>query len=114
MKGKSWAWTGECHIAFDTLKVAISSKSILKLLAFEQPFEVNTYASNKAMGGVLQQGENPIAFKSWKLKEAKTRHSAHEKEMLVMVHFKFVVITDNVANTLFKTQKKLSSRQARW
>lgn len=27
---------------------------------------------------------------------------------------KFVVVTDNVANTFFKTQKKLSPKQARW
>jgi len=27
---------------------------------------------------------------------------------------KFVVKTDNVANTFFRTQKKLSQRQARW
>ncbi|KAL6323681.1 hypothetical protein AAG906_002148 [Vitis piasezkii] len=26
----------------------------------------------------------------------------------------FIVVTDNVANTFFKTQKKLSPRQARW
>jgi len=27
---------------------------------------------------------------------------------------KFVVKTDNLANNFFKTQKKLSQRQARW
>jgi len=27
---------------------------------------------------------------------------------------KFVVKTDNLANTFFKTQKKLSQRQVRW
>lgn len=27
---------------------------------------------------------------------------------------KFTVVTDNVANTYFKTQKKLTPKQARW
>ena len=50
---------------------------------------------------------------------------AHEKEMITVVHYllarrvyllgpKFVVRTDNVANTFFNTQKKLSPKQARW
>lgn len=72
----------------------------------------------------MQEG-HPIAFESWKLKEAEQKYSAHEKEMLVVVHWlqvwrvyflrtKFIVKMDNVANTYFLTQKKLSSRQARW
>lgn len=124
-KDKSWAWTEECQIAFDKLKAAISSEPILTLLNFDQPFEVVTDASNKVVGGVLQQGEHPIAFESWNLKEAETRYSAHEKEMLAMVYClrvwrvyllgtRFVVIIDNVANTFFQTQKKLLPRLARW
>ena len=49
----------------------------------------------------------------------------HEKEMTAMVHYlsvwkhyllgtRFIVVTDNVANTFFKTQKNLSPKQARW
>ena len=124
-KNQSWAWSEPCQAAFDKLKVAISSEPILKLPDFSQPFEVVTDASDKAVGGVLQQGGHPIAFESWKLKDAETRYSTHEKEMLAVVHclrvwrvyllgVKFIVITDNVANTFFKTQKKLSPRQARW
>jgi hypothetical protein len=66
-----------------------------------------------------------VAFESRKLNEAEQRYSTHEKEMTTVVHClgvwrvyllgpKFVVKTDNVANTFFKTQKKLSQRQARW
>ena len=50
---------------------------------------------------------------------------AHEKEMITVVHYllarrvyllgpKFVVRTNNVANTFFNTQKKLSPKQASW
>lgn len=66
------------------------------------------------MSGVLQQGGHPIAFESYKLKEAETRYSAHGKEMLVVVHClrlwriyllgtRFIFILDNVVNTFFKT-----------
>jgi hypothetical protein len=66
-----------------------------------------------------------VAFESRKLSEAEQKYSAHEKEMAAVVHClgvwrvyvlgpKFVVKTDNLANTFFKTQKKLSQRHARW
>ena len=48
----------------------------------------------------------------------------HEKNMIVVIHYletwkhylmgtKFMVVTDNVANTFFTTQKKLIAKQAR-
>jgi len=85
---------------------------------------VHTDASDRARGVLVQEG-HPVAFESRKLNEAEQRYSTHEKEMTAVVHClgvwrvyllgpKFVVKTDNVANTFFKTQKKLSQRQARW
>uniref|UniRef100_A0A803MIB2 Reverse transcriptase RNase H-like domain-containing protein n=1 Tax=Chenopodium quinoa TaxID=63459 RepID=A0A803MIB2_CHEQI len=73
--------------------------------------------------GVVQDA-HPIAFESPKLKGAEERYTTHEKEMLAVVHClmiwrvyllgtKFVVKTNNVANTYFKTQPKLSPKQAR-
>uniref|UniRef100_A0A803LHP5 Reverse transcriptase RNase H-like domain-containing protein n=1 Tax=Chenopodium quinoa TaxID=63459 RepID=A0A803LHP5_CHEQI len=64
-------------------------------------------------------------FEGRKLKEAEEKYSAHEKEMLTVVHClrtwrhyllgtKFTVLTDNVANTFFQSQKTLSPKQARW
>ena len=66
-----------------------------------------------------------MAFESQKLNGAEQRYSTHEKEMTTVVHCLqqwrhyflcgiFTMVTDNVANTFFKTQKKLSARQARW
>lgn len=86
---------------------------------------MQTDAFDLAIGGVLVQGVHPIAIENRKLNEAKQRYLAYEKEMLVVVHclviwrlyllgMKFLVQTDNVANTYFKMQKKLYPKQARY
>ncbi|XP_044510183.1 uncharacterized protein LOC123228802 [Mangifera indica] len=124
-KDKPWGWTEECAQAFARVKQAVTTEPVLRLPDFTQPFEVHTDASDRALRGVLVQEKHPIAFESRKLKDAEQRYSAHEKEMTAVIHCletwrhyllgtKFTVVTDNVANTYFKTQKKLSAKQARW
>lgn len=124
-KEHNWQWDAGCQEAFEKLKVAVASEPVLRLPNFELPFEVHTDASDKAIGGVLVQEGHPVAFESRKLNDAERKYSAHEKEMTAVIHClitwrvyllgtKFLVLTDNVANTFFKVQKKLSPRQARW
>ena len=107
------------------LKDAITLKPVLRLPNLEFPFEVHTNASDRALGGVLVQEGHPVAFKSRRLNATEQRYNAHGKEMTEVILFLetwkhylmgmwFVVVTDNVVNTLFKTQKKLTSKQARW
>ena len=120
-----WQWNLECQAAFDELKGAISSEQVLRLPNLELPFEVQTDASDKALGGVLVQEGHPVAFESRKLNGAERRYITHEKEMTAVIHCLhqwrhyllgsiFTVVTDNVANTFFTSQKKLSAKQARW
>ena len=115
-------WTDTCQEAFKKLKTTVSSESVLCLLDFELPFEVYTDASDKAIGGVLVQEKHSVTYKSRKLNDVEQKCLAHEKEMIVVVHclltkmvyllgHKFVVRTDNIANTFFNTQKKLSPKQ---
>ena len=124
-KDKKWVWTNACQEAFKKLKTAVSSESVLCLPDFKLSFEVHTDISDKAIGGVLVQEKHLVAYESRKLNEAKQKCLAHKKEMIAVVHClltwrvyllspKFVVRTDNVANTFFNTQKKLSPKQARW
>ena len=91
-------------------------------ISFEKPFEVHTDASNRATSGVLVQDGHPLAFESKKLKDAEQRYFVHEKKMVVVVHClealrhyllgtKFTVMSNKVANTYFKTQKKLTPKQ---
>ena len=68
---------------------------------------------------VLVQEKHLVAYESRKMNEAEQKCSAHEKEMIVVVHCllawrvyllgpKFVLLTNNVANTFFNSQNKLS------
>ena len=108
-------------MAFEGLKEAISIEPVLWLPDLDLPFEVQTDALDRALGGVLVQEGHPVAFESRKLNKAEQRYSTHEKEMTIVVHCLqqwrhyllrsiFIVVTDNVASTFFKTQKKLSPK----
>ena len=59
---------------------------MLRLPDFELPFKIHTDASNKAIGGMLVQEKHLVAYESRKLNDAKQKCSAHEKEMIVVVH----------------------------
>jgi hypothetical protein len=85
-KEASWCWSDQCQAAFEKLKLAVASELVLHLPNFELPFEVHIDASDKAIGGVLVQAGHPIAYESRKLKETEQRYSAHEKEMLAVIH----------------------------
>ena len=52
-KDRAWDWDIECRMAFESLKQAISREPVLQLLNLDLPFEVQTYASDKALGRVL-------------------------------------------------------------
>ncbi|KAL0301976.1 UNVERIFIED_CONTAM: Retrovirus-related Pol polyprotein from transposon.6 [Sesamum radiatum] len=85
-KDQKWEWTISCDDAFRLLKQAMSSQSVLKLPRFDKPFVVEVDASDRALGGVLVQDKHPVAFESYKLKDAELRYSTHEKEMTAVVH----------------------------
>ncbi|KAE8687867.1 Detected protein of unknown function [Hibiscus syriacus] len=124
-KDKVWEWSTECQEAFEKIKEAMVNEPVLVLPDYTKSFVVFTDASDVAIGGVLMQEGHPVAYESRKLNETERRYSVHEKEMTAVVHClrtwrhyllgsRFVVFTDNIANSCFLTQKKLSPKQARW
>ena len=57
-------------MAFESLKQAISKEPVLQLPNLDLPFEAQTDASDKALGGVFMQEGHPVAFESQKLNRA--------------------------------------------
>ncbi|XP_021753565.1 uncharacterized protein LOC110718935 [Chenopodium quinoa] len=124
-KDRRWEWSEKQQKAFQELKDSVMREPVLALPNPNKPFEVETDASDFALGGVLLQDGHPIAFESRKLNSAERKYAAQEKELLAIVHClrgwrhyllgsKFIVRTDNTAATHFLSQPKLTGRQARW
>ena len=72
----------------------------------------------------MQEG-HPIVFESRKLNDTERCYTVQENEMTAIIHClrvwrhyflgsHFTIMTDNVVTSYFQTQKKLSSKQARW
>jgi hypothetical protein len=57
-------WTNEATSNFQQLKKALCSAPVLRLPDLSQPFEIESDASQYAIGAVLKQGGHPIAYHS--------------------------------------------------
>lgn len=122
-------WTTDCDRAFMDLKDALCKESVLQSPDFEQPFTVQTDASQFGLGAVLLQGEQghlrPIAFISRKLLPRETRYSTVEKECLAvkwaldsfryyLMGRKFKLETDHRALVWLGRMKDTNARITRW
>ena len=85
-KSKAYEWSEDCQHAFDELKKAMSKDPVLALPDISKPFEIQTDASNYALGGVFLQDGHPVAYESRKLNDTERKYAAHEKELLAVVH----------------------------
>jgi hypothetical protein len=61
---KVFHWGGKKQKSFETLKEKINTIPVLALLDLKQPFEIETDASDYAMGEVLIQRRKPICYHS--------------------------------------------------
>ena len=83
-KDKKWEWSSKCQATFD--QGVMSIELVLRLPNLEFPFEVQNYASDKALGGVLMQEGHPVAFESQKINGDKQGYNTHMKEMIIVIH----------------------------
>ncbi|GJP42130.1 hypothetical protein CLOM_g1727, partial [Closterium sp. NIES-68] len=128
-KGKFYEWGGEQQVAFEQLKLFLTTPPILRIADPHHPFKLITDASNLAVGAVLLQdfgeGLQPIAYESRKLNPAARNYPVHDKELLAIVHaFKVwrcyltgadvTVRTDHKSLQFIRAQLTLNPRQIRW
>ena len=80
-----FCWTSEHSEAFQALKQALISAPVLALPDFSKVFTVETDASDKGIGAVLQQDGHPIAYLSKALGPKNQVLSTYEKESLAIL-----------------------------
>ena len=124
-------WNQECQEAFENLKQALTSPSVLAYPIYTKPFIVEVYASNDGLGAVLsQEQDGPIAYASRALRGAERNmenYCSRKLELLALkwavtekkfreylISSTFTVLTDNNPLTYVQTKSKLKSVEQRW
>ena len=123
-------WTPECEQSIVTLKEKLTTAPILQYPDLNKVYQLETDASDKAIGAVLQikteDGFKPVAYKSCMLKPSEQGYSIHNKELFAIVHAikkwqcylegleNIQVLTNHKSLEFFKTQSKLTRRQVKW
>jgi len=130
-KNELWSWTTDCQVAFDNIKEAFTTASILGHWDPESLMILETDASDRTLATILSTRSNskicPIAFHSRAFSAAEINYDVHNKELLAIVEsFKkwrhylegvatpVEVYTDHRNLTYFSETKTLSQRLARW
>lgn len=126
----SFNWTADCQEAFDQLRKQLCSTPILAFPNFNEPFILDTDASDVGIGGVLSQldsegRERPVAYGSRILTKPERRYCVTRRELLAVVTFiqmyrpylagrKFMLRTDHGSLTWLRNFKEPEGQLARW
>jgi hypothetical protein len=127
---KNLTWNKERQDTFDKIRNLLASEPILRLPRMNEPFQVETDASDYGCGGIQTQGHegswHPVAYFSQSFTGAQKRYSTSEKELYAIVlsceYFRqflyglhhFRVITDHRPLQYLLTNKDPAARLARW
>lgn len=126
MKGKPLPWTDEHEQAFVAVKQLVTSAPILAHPDLEKPWEIYLDFSTAAMGAVLMQDGNVVAYASRKLSGAERNYSPYEGETATLIwclqiwrhylHGNTTVTawTDHNPLTRLLSKPHLTSKDARW
>jgi hypothetical protein len=78
-------WSESQKKAFKELKHHLCSALVLTLPDLQQPFEIETDASDYAIGAVLTQHGHPVAYHSETLSDTVQKYPTYDKEMYFVV-----------------------------
>ena len=78
-------WSESQWKVFGELKHRLCSTLVLTLPDLQQPFEIETDASDYAIGAVLTQHGHPVAYHSETLFETVRKYPTYDKEMYSIV-----------------------------
>ena len=132
LKADKWSqdmWTPECQTAFQNIKKALTSAPTLAIYdahsASSGNLEIWADASHFAIGAVLMQSGQPIAYMSKTLKGAELNWTVTDQELFAIIEalqvwrcyvegIPFTVCTDHNPLVHLQSQPSLSRRQVRW
>ena len=80
-----FAWGRSQQQAFNDLKQRLCSATMLSLPDLQHPFEIETDASDYAVGAVLTQHGHPVAYHSETLSDTVRKYPTYDKEMYSIV-----------------------------
>src|SRR5579859_301445 len=122
----NYEWSDACQNAFEQLKKNLTSEPVLRIPDPEGEFTVTVDASHdaKAIGAVLSQDKQVVAYLSKKLNEHEFNYTIHDKEATAIKYAcrewrKFLlgkwfpIFTDHRSLVYLKKQKDLNQRQIR-
>jgi hypothetical protein len=125
LKKNSFTLTPAAAQAFQTLKTAMCTTSVLALPNFKKTFVLECDTLGKRIGNVLMQEGRPLAFTSKQLSEKNLGKPIYEKEMLAILHVvelwhpyllgkRFQIKTDHQSLKYFLEQCISSQEQQKW
>ena len=124
-KGLPWRWTDVEQKAFNGLKHALTTAPVLKLPDVTKPFVIVSDASGFAVGAILMQDGQPVAYHSRAMNDVEKRYPTHDRELLGIYEplkqwrcyiegVETICQTDHNPLQHIRAQPNLSMRQARW
>ena len=130
-KGVAWEWKGEHQEAFQHLKAALTSDTLLIHPDFSRDFVVTTDASNDGLGATLSQAGTdgdlrPVAYAAKLFNRAQRNYSTLDRELYAIVYAclywrvylegkPFLIRTDHAPlQYILNPRTKLTPRQIRW
>ena len=123
---RNFFWSESQQKAFTELKDRLCTTLVLALPDLQQPFEVETDASDYAIGAVLTQHGHPVAYHSETLSDTVRKYPTYDKEIYSIVqacrkrkHYilgkETVIHTDHRPLQFIQTQGKLQNdRHQKW